>query len=821
MVNNKPVIIITGASGQIGSSLCAALGKNYYIAGLDLLSCEAADTSLECDLTSDESVKMALHKIRHDYGERIAAVIHLAAYFDFTGHESPLYDKVNVEGTRRFLQALQSFKVGRFIYASTMLVHKAGVPGHKITEETPLKPGWIYPRSKAKTEKVIEEEHGGIPFTILRLAGIYDDKTAIPTLSYQIARIYEREFKGYLYSGSRMAGQAFLHKDDMVDLFVQVVDKRSSLPEKNYILAGEDSVMGYQELQNRIGDLVFGEREWRTWRVPEIIAKAGAWLEEKAEPVIPDAIDQGEKPFIKPFMIDLASNHYDLDISRARELLGWEPVHRIYDGLETLVRNLKADPAAWYAKNGITCPDWIQAANEKNKNPDRLRHEYEDRYRKLHRQNLWAHFFNMGMAFWLLTAPFILGYEAQSLIMGDIIAGAALAIFSFLSLSWRFGIARWACGAIGFWLLFAPLFFWAPTAASYLNETLAGMMVIGFSVLVRPDPGVSMVAACTGPTVPPGWNYSPSDWFQRLPVIGLAIAGFFVSRYLAAYQLGHIDTVWDPFFSGDPANSKNGTEEIITSSVSEAWPVFDAGIGAVTYALEILTGIIGSSRRWRTMPWLVVLFSIMIVPLGVVSVFFIIIQPIWIGTWCTLCLIAAAAMLIQIPYSIDELIATGQFLYRRKRKGRPLLRIFFTGDTDEGGWDDSEDDFEQSPANIAKEILAGGITLPWNLFICMVVGVWLMFTRLTLGAEGNMANADHLIGSLVITIAVVALAESARAVRFLIVPFGVALMAAPFFYQAGTGSVISSLVCGFVLIVLSFRRGLIKNSYGSWDRFIV
>ena len=62
------------------------------------------------------------------------------------------------------------------------------------------------------------------------------------------------------------------------------------------------------------------------------------------------------------------------------------------------------------------------------------------------------------------------------------------------------------------------------------------------------------------------------------------------------------------------------------SEVSEAWPVPDAGLGAMTYALEILTGLMGSTRRWRTMPWLVMLFGIMIVPLGVVSIFFIIIQ---------------------------------------------------------------------------------------------------------------------------------------------------------------------------------------------------
>lgn len=65
--------------------------------------------------------------------------------------------------------------------------------------------------------------------------------------------------------------------------------------------------------------------------------------------------------------------------------------------------------------------------------------------------------------------------------------------------------------------------------------------------------------------------------------------------------------------------------------------------------LEILTGIVGARRRWRTMPRLVLLFGLMIAPLGVVSITFIVIQPIVIGTWCSLCLIAAAAMLTKPP----------------------------------------------------------------------------------------------------------------------------------------------------------------------------
>jgi len=335
---------------------------------------------------------------------------------------------------------------------------------------------------------------------------------------------------------------------------------------------------------------------------------------------------------------------------------------------------------------------------------------------------------------------------------------------------------------------------------------------------------MSPTAAMSGPEVPPGWDFSPSSWFQRVPIILLAFVGFYISRYMTAYQLGHIDAVWDPFFGGHiPEDGKNGTEEIITSSVSKAWPVPDAGLGALIYLLEILTGMIGSNKRWRTMPWLVLLFGFMIVPLGAISITFIIIQPILLGTWCTLCLIAAAAMLIQIPYSFDEIVATIEFLRRKAKDGKPWLKILFTGDTEEGSKKDdkNEDNFSQKPSKIIYSILTGGVTIPWNLAICMLIGLWLMFTRLTIGTEGGMANADHLIGSLIITITITAFAEVARSLRFLNIFLGMALLIIPFVYGAGALSVISSVICGFALIALSFKRGSISNSWGEWNKYII
>lgn len=53
----------------------------------------------------DESVQEALQRVRTGYGGRIASVIHLAAYYDFSGEPSDKYEQITVRGTERLLRA--------------------------------------------------------------------------------------------------------------------------------------------------------------------------------------------------------------------------------------------------------------------------------------------------------------------------------------------------------------------------------------------------------------------------------------------------------------------------------------------------------------------------------------------------------------------------------------------------------------------------------------------------------------------------------------------------------------------------------------------
>jgi nucleoside-diphosphate-sugar epimerase len=848
--SNNGTVIITGSTGFIGSALIHKLAGRYALVGFDRAVARQPPPAAECvciDLTSEKAIAAGLDRIRTAYSGRIASVIHLAAYFDLTGQPNPLYDEITVQGTQKLLHALQLFEVEQFVFASTMLVHAPTRPGQLINETSPLDPKLPYRESKIRAERLIHEQRGSIPAVFVRPTGVYDDLCRAVYLAQQIARIYERQLISTVYPGDLNTGQSYLHLDDLTEALLRIVQRRKDLPPELPVLLGEPEALSFGELQRMLGRLIHNE-EWPTRQVPKAIAKAGAWLED-------EVFD--EDPFIRPWMVDSADDHYELDISRARQSLDWEPKHSLRQTLPEMIAALKADPPGWYRANKLNAARVAgQAVNAYHPRQTETtdardpvaRHEmmrkHHDMMREMHFDMLWAQFLVVALGAWLLTSPFQFalfdpaaaasvrdvtqerglwdGALRNALIGGsDIISGLVLVLFGLLALSPRFAWAQWGTTLVGLWLLFAPLVFWTPSAAATMNDTIVGALAITFSVLVPMMPGMSHEGMMDKSTVPPGWSYSPSTWLQRLPMIGLGLFGFLIARYLTAYQLGHIGAVWDPFFSGE--GGKNGTEYIITSDVSRAWPIADAGLGAAAYMIEALMGAMGTATRWRTMPWMVTFFFILVVPLGGISIFFIIIQPVIIGTYCTLCLIAALAMLIMIPLTLDEVVAMGQYMLRSVGAGRPFWRTFFRGGPDPLARVDTR--YTGFEAPISKQVSAAswGVTLPWTLLASCVLGAWLMFSRMTFATAGAIANNEHVIGALVITIAICAMAEVARPLRFLNLLFGLWMLAAPLLLAgAHARAVANDMLTGLLLIALSLPRGARSpEHYGAWDHYVV
>jgi nucleoside-diphosphate-sugar epimerase len=168
-------------------------------------------------------------------------------------------------------------------------------------------------------------------------------------ISQQIGRIHQKQFESYFFPGDADHGQAFVHLDDLVDAFVKTIERRGQLGDFEVLLIAEPDVMSYEELQDRIGELLHG-REWPTIRIPKAVAKAGAWVKDKLA-------SEDEPTFIKPWMVDLADQHYPVAIDRARGKLGWEPRRRLRSTIDEMVSRLKADPQRWYRENNLPPPD--------------------------------------------------------------------------------------------------------------------------------------------------------------------------------------------------------------------------------------------------------------------------------------------------------------------------------------------------------------------------------------------------------------------------------------------------------------------------------
>lgn len=430
--------------------------------------------------------------------------------------------------------------------------------------------------------------------------------------------------------------------------------------------------------------------------------------------------------------------------------------------------------------------------------------------REFHNKMIWTRFGMIVLGLWLLMSPESFGYVHTTLRYSDWISGILLIVFGFMSMKLKWCGWIWGGCLVGIWLQFAPLAFWAQESVIYVNDTLIGVLAIAFCVLVPLRPYQFEI----GPQIPPGWTYNPSAWPQRIPVIFFAIVGWFIARYMAAFQLHYIDYVWDPFFG-------MGTERVITSMISRDFPVPDAGLGAMAYSLEAIMGAKGGVRRWHTMPWIVVIFGILVVPLGFVSITLVMLQPIAVGAWCGLCLIIATCMLLMLALTVDEVVAVCQYLRQIHREKKPFWRTFMMGsEYAEDSVDTRSPSFSESPWKVVKGMF-WGVRIPWNLLITALIGAWLLFANEVLGYSGILGDNTDVCGALIVVFSIIAWAEVARAIRFINMLIALWFAISVFILPGGTDVLMwHSVIVAVVVIILSIFRGRIKEKYGNWNRLI-
>lgn len=268
------------------------------------------------------------------------------------------------------------------------------------------------------------------------------------------------------------AGQSFVHLEDLIEAIVRLIHRRSTLPAVLPLLIGEPEALGYADIQNIIGLTMHGDN-WKTVQVPNSLAWAGSWLQTEV---------LGDPEFIKPWMVEQANDHYVLDISRAKQLLDWQPKHRLRDTLPNMIAALKRDPTGWYRTNKLNpaAVAWYgrgssahQAhAKQLGGGHEAANHAADHGHMQAmaedERRTRWAHFANIGLGCWLAASP--LAFEVSSgltsvtldfvtsdrglpsialrshlLAISDVVSGLLIVLFGVLSLSRRSAwFAQWA-----------------------------------------------------------------------------------------------------------------------------------------------------------------------------------------------------------------------------------------------------------------------------------------------------------------------------------------------------------------------------------------
>lgn len=170
----------------------------------------------------------------------------------------------------------------------------------------------------------------------------------------------------------------------------------------------------------------------------------------------------------------------------------------------------------------------------------------------------------------------------------------------------------------------------------------------------------------------PPFDYNPSSMAQRIPIALLGLFAALIAFYMGAFQWGWIESVWDPVFG-------NGSETVLTSEESEAmhrlFGLPDAVFGGWAYLTEAVLAFAGSTRRWQCRPWLVLLFGLDVIPLGIVSAVLVVLQGVSVGAWCFPCLVTAVISLVLAVLAYDEIWSCVKYLravWRRESRLKPL-----------------------------------------------------------------------------------------------------------------------------------------------------
>lgn len=349
MDHSLPGLILTGASGFVGRNFIKAAAGKFRLFCLARRSMAEAGVQpdlnlrwIQVDIGDQEKLQELGQRVRDHGGADY--VVNLAGYYDFTNKEHPEYTRTNIHGTRNMLELAKELGVKRFLFASS----QAACPfGTLVTEETPPDAAIPYARSKGAGEQLVREYAEWVPGAIVRIAAVFSDWCEYPPL-YTLLNNWcsGKLLESHIIAGHGQSAIPYIHVQDLVQLFLRVIEKSGDLKRLCTFNAGPDGTVSHLELF-RIATQFFYNKSIhpvcinRWLLAPMILARQ---LLSRL---------QGKKAFEQLWMLQYIDKQLVADSSRTRRELSWRPTPRksITRRLVFLIENMKRNPELWQSWN--------------------------------------------------------------------------------------------------------------------------------------------------------------------------------------------------------------------------------------------------------------------------------------------------------------------------------------------------------------------------------------------------------------------------------------------------------------------------------------
>jgi len=236
-------VLITGASGQIGSYVLEMLDKKYEVIGVDLKPYSFNEEFRELVITGDLRSSKFVRNLVKD----VDAVIHLAAQVSVErSWMDPVFDaENNIISTVNLLDACVENGVRKFIYVSSAAVY--GNPIYvPVDEKHPTNPLSPYGVSKLAGEYYTKIYSGKMHVNIVRPFNVYSERMD-PKNPYSgvIAKFIERARRGLppIIYGDGKQTRDFIHAEDVARAIEIVLEKGESGEVYNIGTGKETSIL--------------------------------------------------------------------------------------------------------------------------------------------------------------------------------------------------------------------------------------------------------------------------------------------------------------------------------------------------------------------------------------------------------------------------------------------------------------------------------------------------------------------------------------------------------------------------------------------------